>query len=49
MTRDKAIEYAVQIVSSLISNDPHFALNQETFDHIIEQIIELADKLENVS
>ena len=49
MTRDKALDYAVQIVSALVSNDPRFALNRETFDDIIERIIVLADKLENVS
>lgn len=49
MTRDKAIDHAVQIVSSLISNNSNFTLNRETFDYIIEQIIVLADKLENVS
>ena len=49
MTRDKALDYAVQIISALVSNDHRFALNRETFDDIIERIIVLADKLENVS
>lgn len=49
MTREKAIDNAIQIVSALVSNNSTYTLNDRSFERIVEKIVQLADLLEKIN